>query len=121
MRAERIELSQRERERLKVFHEVQQHEAAEWLGLRTRQVRRLLGRIRREGDRSLIHRLRGKRSNRRFAGEFDEMTIDLVRAGMRISVQHLPASVWLPGSVGPSLLTSRGLDTDCNSLFRRSR
>ncbi|MBI2818426.1 MAG: helix-turn-helix domain-containing protein, partial [Acidobacteria bacterium] len=64
MREERIELSQRERERLKVLHEMErghlrQGEAAGRLRLSARQVRRLLRRVKREGDGGLIHRLRG--------------------------------------------------------------
>ena len=64
MREERIELSQRERERLKVLHEMErghlrQREAAGRLRLSARQVRRLLRRVKREGDGGLIHRLRG--------------------------------------------------------------
>ena len=70
MREERIEMNQRERERLKVLHEVQQghlrqREAAGRLQLSTRQVGRLLRRVRKQGDRGLIHRLRGRRSNRK--------------------------------------------------------
>ncbi len=60
MKEERIELSQRERERLKVLHEVEQRhwkqrEAAERLRHSVRQVRRLLQRVRKEGDRGLLH------------------------------------------------------------------
>ena len=70
MREERIELSQRERDRLKGLHEVQrrqlrQREAAERLGLSVRQVRRLLRRVKREGDGGVIHGLRGRPSNRK--------------------------------------------------------
>jgi transposase len=70
MKEERMALSQRERDRVKVLHEVErkhlrQREAAERLGLSARQVRRLLRRVKREGDRGLIHRLRGRCSNRK--------------------------------------------------------
>jgi len=63
MREERIELSQRERERLKVLHEVErghlkQVEASQQLGLSTRQVRRILKRVQEEGDGGIIHRSR---------------------------------------------------------------
>ena len=72
MKEERIELSQRERERLKVLHEVEQRhwkqrEAAERLRLSVRQVRRLLQRVRKEGDRGLLHGLRGRASKRKIA------------------------------------------------------
>ncbi len=67
--SERIEMSQRERDRLKVLYGVRegerlQKEAARLLRLSTRQVRRLLRRIEESGDQGLIHRLRGRRSNR---------------------------------------------------------
>lgn len=67
---ERISMSQRERERLKVLHHVErggckQKEAAERLELSARQVRRLQRRVEAEGDRGLVHGLRGRPSNRR--------------------------------------------------------
>ena len=72
METERIELSAKERERLKVLHEVEQGhlkqiEAAHRLHLTDRQVRRLQARLRREGDRGMVHRLRGCRSNHKIA------------------------------------------------------
>jgi Helix-turn-helix domain len=73
MEEERIELSAREPERLKILHEVQQGhlrqiDAARRLRLSDRQVRRLLGRLRTAGDRGLVHRLRGRPSNRKIPG-----------------------------------------------------
>ena len=43
---------------------IQQKEAAEILGLSTRQVRRIAERIKEEGDSGVIHQSRGKTSNR---------------------------------------------------------
>jgi DNA-binding Lrp family transcriptional regulator len=65
-----LALNQQDRDRLKELHAVvrgQQKvgEAARHLGLSRRQVRRLVRRLRREGDRGVIHRLRGRPSNRR--------------------------------------------------------
>jgi hypothetical protein len=70
MESERIELSAQDRERLKVLHEVeqghlQQIEAARRLRLSDRQVRRLQARVRQEGDAGIVHRLRGRGSNRK--------------------------------------------------------
>jgi transposase len=67
---DRIEMSQRERDRLKVLHTVvdgkrSQAEAARLLRLSTRQVRRLQRRLQKRGDASLVHGLRGRPSNRR--------------------------------------------------------
>ena len=69
MEPERIALSGRERERLKVLHQVEeghlkQVEAARRLRLTDRQVRRLQARLRAAGDRGIVHQLRGRRSNR---------------------------------------------------------
>ncbi len=68
--SEWLEMSQRDRDRLKVLHGVirkerLQKEAARLLRLSVRQVRRLVGRLKESGDRGLIHRLRGRPGNRR--------------------------------------------------------
>src|SRR5207249_3300122 len=44
---------------------ITQREAAEELGVSTRQVKRLLYALKKRGDRAVIHGLRGKPSNRR--------------------------------------------------------
>jgi transposase len=68
-------MSQRERDRLRVIQEVArgeggvrrltQAQGGELLGLSERQVRRLVKRYREEGDGGVIHRGRGRLSNRR--------------------------------------------------------
>jgi hypothetical protein len=68
-RSDRIEMSQRERDRLSVLHDLKkgrlsQAKAAELLELTPRQVRRLLVRWAKVGDQGLIHGLRGRPSNR---------------------------------------------------------
>jgi transposase len=67
---DRIAMSQRERDRLRVLHSVlqgqrSQVEAARLLGLSSRQARRLLQRLQQGGDAALVHGLRGKPSNHR--------------------------------------------------------
>jgi predicted ArsR family transcriptional regulator len=86
METERITLGQRERDRLKVLHEVQQRHltqvaAAARLKVTDRQVRRMLLRIREQGDASLVHGLRGRPSNRKLAARFEEKF--LTRVGQR--------------------------------------
>ena len=81
-------LSGKERERLKVLHEVQggqltQGEAAGQLGISDRGVRRLLARIAAEGDRGVVHRLRGKASNRRLPESLRSRALKLVKAKYR--------------------------------------
>src|SRR5580698_1721676 len=76
METERIALSQRERDRLKVLHDVQQKRtqvaAAERLKVTDRQVRRMLLRIRERGDGALVHGLRGRPSNRKLAARLEQ-------------------------------------------------
>jgi hypothetical protein len=70
MNEDRIEMSQQERDRLKVMAPVMsgertQREAARLLKLCVRQVRRLQRRLEAGGDAAIIHGLRGRPSNRR--------------------------------------------------------
>lgn len=65
---DRIEMSQRERDILKVMHPVlqgqrTQSEAADLLGICVRQVRRIQRKLESSGDNAIVHGLRGKRSN----------------------------------------------------------
>jgi predicted ArsR family transcriptional regulator len=69
METERIALSQRERDRLRVLHEIRQKqitqsEAASRLKISDRHIRRLLVELGKRGDRAVIHGLRGRPSNR---------------------------------------------------------
>ncbi len=100
MEPERIELSQRERDRLQVLHEVEQGhltqgEAARRLQVGDRQVRRLLMRVRAEGDRGVIHRLRGRPSNRKMAAGILQRSLRLLRRpcyagfGPTLGAEHL--------------------------------
>src|SRR5438093_9201039 len=66
---ERLAMSKRERIRLEVLSRVKRGElrlqkAAELLQLSYRQAKRVYVRFRREGDKGLVHRLRGQPSNR---------------------------------------------------------
>src|ERR1700730_2278020 len=85
MREERIELSQRERERLKGLHEVErghvkQVDAGQRLGLSTRQVRRIEQRVKEEGDRGIVHRAPGRPSNRKIVvGRRERMMAEVRR------------------------------------------
>jgi hypothetical protein len=86
METERIALSARERDRLRVLHDLQQGHltqvaAAQRIKITDRQVRRLLLRLREQGDRAVIHGLRGRLSNRKFAACFEHRV--LARVGQR--------------------------------------
>jgi hypothetical protein len=58
---------------------IKQVEAAEILSLSGRQVRRIVKRIRSEGSRGVIHRSRGRPSNRRISPKIKERVIILYR------------------------------------------
>ena len=99
MGSERIALSQRERDRLRVLHEVKQGhltqvEAARRMKLTDRQVRRLLLRLTEQGDRAVIHGLRGRPSNRKLAAWFEQKILARVRQryadfGPTLAAEHL--------------------------------
>src|SRR5438034_5472059 len=99
METERIAICQRERDRLRVLHEVKQKQitqiaAAGRLKITARQVRRLLLRLREQGDRGLIHGLRGRPSNRRLAPVFEQKILARVRQryadfGPTLAAEHL--------------------------------
>ena len=64
-----LQMSRKERRRLVVLSQVQEEKislvkAAELLGLCYRQMKRVWSRHQREGDGGVVHRLRGRRSNR---------------------------------------------------------
>jgi transposase len=75
-------MSQRERDRLKLVVQVHQGtmtvaEASTTLNLSQRQLYRLLQRYRAEGDRGVIHRLRGRPSNRGYPRELRKKVVSL--------------------------------------------
>jgi transposase len=81
---ELIAMSQKERDRLQVLHEAKQRqitqkEAGEQIGVSERWVRKLLARMRKQGDRAVVHRLRGRRSNRKIAETERERAVKLVK------------------------------------------
>jgi transposase len=80
-----IVMSMREVRRLKAVQSamdghVTQKMAAAMLGLSERQVRRLVKDVRDQGDRGVIHGLRGRASNRRIPEAIRERTISLYQA-----------------------------------------
>ena len=79
-----IMLSRREVNRLHIIKkaidkEIKQREVAEVLLLTERQIRRLVKRIRKEGDSGIAHKSRGKESNRRIPKKVKNKAIDLYR------------------------------------------
>ena len=77
-------LSKGERDRLVVLRRVKQgaltqRAAAEQLGLSPRWVKKLMARLRSEGDKGLAHRLRAKRSNNGHGAAAREEALALIR------------------------------------------
>jgi transposase len=84
----RIEMSQRERDVLKVMATVlkgerTQVEAANLLGKSVRQVRRIQRRLEAEGDVGVVHRLRGRPSNRQSNASLREQVLTMYRQELR--------------------------------------
>jgi hypothetical protein len=74
-------MSRKERERLKIFARVKRKElklkeAAELCGLSERQCGRVYKRLGEQGDRGLVHRSRGRPSNRGYKAEFKTAVLE---------------------------------------------
>jgi transposase-like protein len=68
----------------KVFEKaIKQGEAGEILGLSSRQIRRIMKRVKAEGDQGVVHRSRGRSSNRRTPDKVKNKVIRLYRAQYR--------------------------------------
>jgi len=81
---DKIIMSQKESNRLYVIRQtidkaITQDRAAEILGLTDRQVRRIAGSIRLEGDAGICHKSRGKRSHNRIAEKIKDKAVTLCR------------------------------------------
>ena len=81
---ERIEMSQEERDRLEWLKRakdkvISQREAARRMGVTDRWVRKLLKRMQRQGDRVVVHGLRGRASNRKIASKVRAQAIEFLK------------------------------------------
>ncbi|CAB3803916.1 ISNCY family transposase ISBcen27 [Paraburkholderia ultramafica] len=81
---ERITMTMRELDRLKVIQDVADGKlkpwrAAERLGLTTRQIRRLVGRLREHGPQGLVSRRRAKPSNNRLDAVTADRVLSIIR------------------------------------------
>jgi transposase len=79
-----VRMSQKELKRIHVIGKaiervLTQAEAGEMLSLSERQIRRIVQRIREEGNEGIVHRSRGRESNRRLPLEVKEKVIGLCR------------------------------------------
>jgi transposase len=81
---ERIAMSQEERDKLEWLKRasdklISQREAAEKIGVSDRWVRKLLKRMKKQGDAVAVHGLRGRASNRKIAAQTQQRTIELLK------------------------------------------
>jgi hypothetical protein len=108
MLGDRIAMSQRERDVLKVLAPVlagtrTQAEAARLMDRSVRQVRRVQRRLEAEGDAGVIHRARGRPSNRQLAPDLRQRVLAAYRqdypdfgptlAAEKLAARHLPVAV----------------------------
>jgi len=78
-------MTQQERDRLIALNKahqklITQREAAEELGLSIRQVRRLLEALHEQGDKAVLHGLRGRASNRKIDGSIEQQAMKILSA-----------------------------------------
>lgn len=83
-----IMLSHKELKRLHVIQKaldgvLKQVEVAEILSLSDRQIRRLIKKVRIEGDKGIAHKSRGKASNRKFPKKIKDRVIELYREKLK--------------------------------------
>lgn len=76
-------MSQADRDRLVALKKarkklITQKEAAEELGITERQVRRLLRKLKKGGDKAVLHALRGQPSNRRIDAEVQQRAVEIL-------------------------------------------
>lgn len=94
-----LRMSRKERDRLKVIDQLNngligQWQAAQWLGITERHVRRVLRRYQEHHDQGLVHRGRGKPSNRRIDPAVVARAKELLRSryhdfGPTLASEHL--------------------------------
>jgi transposase len=83
MQEENLLLTRRDRDRLKVLHELRkghltQGEAAEQLKLSDRWIREMVERIREKGDRAIVHGLRGRASTHKIAEKIEKRAVLII-------------------------------------------
>ena len=98
---EHLTMSQKERTRLGVMQEIKANKislvaASQVLRVGYRQMKRIWGRYQQEGDKGLVHRSRGRVSNRAKAGEFRQGVLERYEAryagfGPTLACEHLKA------------------------------
>jgi biotin operon repressor len=81
---DRIAMNQQERDRLEWLKRakdkvISQRKAAQNMGVSDRWVRKLLRRLKDQGDSAVVHRLRGRASNRKIAKSVQTQAIQILK------------------------------------------
>jgi len=101
---ERIAMNQEERDWLGWLKRVRdkkmtQREAAEKMGVSQRWVRKLLRRMKKDGDEVVVHGLRGRASNRKLPAQTQKQALVILREPDWHDLEPLsPASNWPRGT-----------------------
>ena len=93
-------MTQRDRDKLVVLNKalkklIKQTQAAKELGISVRQVRGLLGRVQAEGDRAVVHGLRGRPSARKIAAAQREKIVRILSQEVYLGFGPTLASEYL--------------------------
>jgi hypothetical protein len=77
-----LTMSQKEVDRLKIINQIETkvltvEEGADLMGINSRQTYRVLKKIKEEGNKGIIYKLRGKRSNRGFPEGLKKQVIEI--------------------------------------------
>ena len=97
-----ITMSRKEARRLHLIHQaldkrITQAEAAALAGLSDRQIRRLIKRIRQDGDEGICHQSRGASSNHQISAKIKEKALRLFREEYRdFNLTHATEQTWSP-------------------------
>jgi transposase len=93
-------MTQQDRDRLVVLRKAEkkligQGQAARELGVTPRQIRRLLRRLKKDGDKAVMHKLRGRPSNRKAGVKTRAKIVRVCRKKcIAILARHWPANIW---------------------------
>ena len=111
-----LTMSQKEADRLKIISQIESkamsvEQGSELIGISPRQTYRVLKRIKQEGTKGIIHKLRGKKSNRGYPEELKKKVVEIYKAqysdygptlfseelvkSHKISVDHETIRKWL--------------------------
>ena len=100
METDQLLMTQKERDRLVALKKarkrlIAQKQSAVETGVSERPVRRLVRRLKRRGDRAVIHAARGERPNRQLDEELRAKAVEILsRDVYRALARRSPASTW---------------------------